>query len=161
MKDDHYFENEADKRTKEYKDWKALKQAEINNIEVKGLGDVVEKVTEATGIKAVTKAIFGDDCGCDQRKESLNNLMPFGIVAVNCVEEDDFNYLKSFFSRTRTRIDRENQIRLVDIYNYVFDKKMVPPSGCVTCSKKGFVKAVNALHQYLDAEVKGQSDEEE
>tara|TARA_R110000765_G_scaffold26301_1_gene64258 strand:- start:220 stop:726 length:507 start_codon:yes stop_codon:yes gene_type:complete len=155
MRDDEYFQNDADKRTKEYKDWKALKEAQIIEAEssLKGLGDVVEKITEATGIKAVTKAIFGEDCGCDGRKESLNGLMPFGIKAVECVDESDFVYLKSFFSKTRTRIDRDNQVRLTDIFNHVFAKNMVPPSGCATCSKSGFVKAINALHAYYDAAV--------
>ena len=37
----------------------------------KGLGDVIETVTEATGIKAVVEALT-DDCGCAARKEALN-----------------------------------------------------------------------------------------
>lgn len=37
-----------------------------------GLGDVVEQVTEATGIKKVVKAVVGDDCGCEERKRKLN-----------------------------------------------------------------------------------------
>lgn len=155
MREDAYYENQADKRTKEYKDWKALKEAQILEAEssLNGLGDVVEKITEVTGIKSVTKAIFGEDCGCDGRKESLNAMLPFGIVAVNCVNQEDFTYLKSFFSKTRTRVDVYNQNRLTEIFNYVFDKKMVPPSGCATCSQKGFIKAVNALHKYYDASV--------
>lgn len=155
MRDDEYYQNDADKRTKEYKEWKALKEAQITEAanSIKGLGDVVEKITKATGIKAATKAIFGEDCGCDGRQESLNNLMPFGITAVECVDQDDFLYLKSFFSISRTRVDRDNQLRLVDIYNHVFNQKMVAPSGCATCSKKGFIKAINALHAYYDASV--------
>ena len=42
----------------------------------KGLGDTIEKVTTATGIKkavtTVSKAI-GKDCGCKKRKEQANN----------------------------------------------------------------------------------------
>ena len=40
----------------------------------KGLGDSIEKVTKATGIKKATDWIFdklGKDCGCDTRKEKL------------------------------------------------------------------------------------------
>ena len=54
-----------DKRSKEYKDWKKQQPVE-------GLGDVIEKVTEATGIKKAIKWLAGDDCGCDERKEKLN-----------------------------------------------------------------------------------------
>ena len=41
-----------------------------------GLGDTIEKITTATGIKKVVKKISektGKDCGCGKRKESFNN----------------------------------------------------------------------------------------
>lgn len=38
----------------------------------KGLGDTIEKITKATGIKKVVDSL-DVDCGCDERKESLNN----------------------------------------------------------------------------------------
>lgn len=41
-----------------------------------GLGDVIEKVTKATGIKTVVEKVSevtGVPCGCEQRKEKLNN----------------------------------------------------------------------------------------
>lgn len=47
----------------------------------KGLGDTIEKVTTATGIKTVvektTKAMGIEDCGCTRRKEQLNNAFPY------------------------------------------------------------------------------------
>jgi len=36
------------------------------------LGDVIEKITKATGIKAVVDKISGKDCGCNKRKQKLN-----------------------------------------------------------------------------------------
>lgn len=42
----------------------------------RGLGDTIEKITAATGIKKVVKTISksaGVDCGCDGRKEALNS----------------------------------------------------------------------------------------
>lgn len=44
----------------------------------KGLGDTIEKVTEFIGLKAAVESVFGDDCGCDKRKEILNKLFPYG-----------------------------------------------------------------------------------
>jgi len=40
----------------------------------KGLGDVVESITEATGIKKAVHFIAGEDCGCHeiQRKFNIN-----------------------------------------------------------------------------------------
>jgi hypothetical protein len=44
---------------------------------MKGLGDVVAKVTESTGIAAAVKAVVGDDCGCAARRDALNRIFPF------------------------------------------------------------------------------------
>ena len=46
----------------------------------KGLGDTIEKITKATGIDKVAKAVLGDDCGCDERKEKLNKMFPYNKV---------------------------------------------------------------------------------
>ena len=44
----------------------------------KGFGDTVEKFTKATGIKRVVDTISKGDCGCDERKDSLNRMFPYG-----------------------------------------------------------------------------------
>ncbi len=38
------------------------------------LGDLIEKITTYTGIKWVVKKIFGEDCGCDKRKDKANKV---------------------------------------------------------------------------------------
>ena len=46
----------------------------------KGLGDSIEKITKATGIKKVVNAvnkITGKDSGCGKRKKNLNRLFPY------------------------------------------------------------------------------------
>jgi hypothetical protein len=43
----------------------------------KGLGDTVAVITKATGIEALVKSIFGENCGCDARQETLNKLVPY------------------------------------------------------------------------------------
>ena len=44
----------------------------------KGLGDTIEKITKATGIKKVVEAVAGKkDCGCNKRKEALNKVFPY------------------------------------------------------------------------------------
>ena len=46
----------------------------------KGLGDSIEKITKATGIKAIVDAASkatGKDCGCKARKEALNKAVPY------------------------------------------------------------------------------------
>jgi hypothetical protein len=46
----------------------------------KGLGDTVEKITKATGIKKAVDSIAkkaGKDCGCGSRRDSLNRMFPY------------------------------------------------------------------------------------
>lgn len=45
-----------------------------------GLGDTIEKITTATGIKKVVEKvaeITGSDCGCPKRKDTLNRVFPY------------------------------------------------------------------------------------
>jgi len=44
--------------------------------QMNGLGDTIEKITTATGIKKAVDTVSkvtGRDCGCARRKEKLNN----------------------------------------------------------------------------------------
>ena len=46
----------------------------------KGLGDSIEKITKATGIKKVVDTvskIVKKDCGCGKRKDTMNRLFPY------------------------------------------------------------------------------------
>tara|TARA_R100001463_G_scaffold23279_2_gene55897 strand:- start:150 stop:323 length:174 start_codon:yes stop_codon:yes gene_type:complete len=48
----------------------------------KGLGDTIEKITKATGIKKVVDTVskaVGKDCGCNKRKETLNKIFPYNF----------------------------------------------------------------------------------
>ena len=46
----------------------------------KGLGDSIEKITKATGIKKVVDVVSkatNKDCGCNKRKTKLNKMFPY------------------------------------------------------------------------------------
>ena len=47
----------------------------------KGLGDSIEKITKATGIKSLFELggryTSKKDCGCNKRKEKLNKMFPY------------------------------------------------------------------------------------
>ena len=62
----------------------------------KGLGDTIEQITEATGIKKLVKFVAGEDCGCDERKKKLNEWFPYRQP--ECLTEEEYNWL------TETRI---------------------------------------------------------
>ena len=67
----------------------------------KGLGDTIEKFTEATGIKTVVKAIAGEDCGCDERRDKLNKIFPYSKQP-ECLTPEEVQYLSSGVLRKRT-----------------------------------------------------------
>ena len=140
-KDLEYYEK-LDKRTKEYKEWKANKEKE-DEASSKGLGDSVEKVLKATGVSDVVKFIAGEDCGCDERKEKLNDLFPYKNP--ECLTEDEYNWLSGLYGVKRTALDRNSQKTLVSIYNRVFHKKR-EPSNCSSC----VVKMYKEMKVYFD-----------
>ncbi len=43
----------------------------------KGLGDTIDKITTATGIKKVVNKVTGGGCGCGKRKAALNKAFPY------------------------------------------------------------------------------------
>jgi hypothetical protein len=136
MKDELYYES-LDKRTKEYKEWVASKSNQSE-----GLGDTIEKITEATGIKKAVKFIAGEDCGCDKRKEKLNELFPY--KKPECLTEDEYNYLVEEMRVAKNVIPQLTQIKMLKIYNRVFhDKKK--PSSCGPC----FLEPYNALKKLI------------
>jgi hypothetical protein len=50
------------------------------NQKSKGLGDSIEKFTNATGIKKVVNTVAkatGKPCGCSERRDSLNRKFPY------------------------------------------------------------------------------------
>lgn len=51
-----------------------------DNIKSSGLGDTIDKITTATGIKKVVKyvaEVTKKDCGCEKRREELNKKFPY------------------------------------------------------------------------------------
>jgi len=121
-------EFKGDKRTREYKEWKAKFEAKP-----KGLGDTVASVLEATGIAKVAKAVLGEDCGCDERKEALNKVLKYKVV--NCLEEDEFAYLSDFMAKKANRVSPSEQKELLKIYNRVFNRKQQQTS-CSSCLRQ-------------------------
>ena len=115
-----------DKRTKEYKEWKKAQDAAPA-----GLGDSIEKVTEATGIKAAVEFIAGEDCGCDERKKKLNKL--FSYKKPECFTEDEYNYMAELIESDPYKIESDQQKELLAIYNRVFkvNKRFSTCSFCV------------------------------
>ena len=97
----------------------------------KGLGDTIEQITEATGIKSLVKFIAGEDCGCEERKEILNKLFPYNEI-VNCLNETDYNKLTKYLSASQTTLTPDEQQEVSDIYYNVFNYRL-QISSCASC----------------------------
>ena len=55
-----------------------------------GLGDKVAAVTKATGIEKIVKTFFGDDCGCDERRERLNKMFSRPVKMMDSAQRKFF-----------------------------------------------------------------------
>lgn len=114
----------------------------------KGLGDSIEKLTEATGIKTAVKLfseITGVDCGCDERKEKLNQLFPY--KEINCLNEADYLYLKHFFAENPQMITPLYQRELKAVYYNVFNQHL-SDSSCSSCWRDTISKLRKVYEQY-------------
>ena len=133
-------EFKGDKRSKAYKEWKKnhTKASE-------GLGDTVEKITEATGIKKAVKFIAGEDCGCDERKEKLNQM--FRYRKPECLSESEFDLIKMAVDTKKNKFTPDEQETFKNIYERIFKVKV----DCTPCSFAKVVwKDLNAVYnQYL------------
>jgi len=108
----------------------------------KGLGDTVENVLEATGIAAVVKFIAGDDCGCNERKEKLNQRFPY----FNCLTEDEYNYLTELDINKKYSLTPTEQATILSMYQRVFNKRK-SPTTCPSC----WIEIMNDLKEVYNS----------
>jgi hypothetical protein len=109
----------------------------------KGLGDTIEAITEVTGIKAIVKFVAGSDCGCEERKETLNKVFPYKVA--NCLTEESYNYLDTYLKSNKTKPNPIEQIELLAIYNETFNTK-VGQTNCDSC----WIDMINELKQVYE-----------
>ena len=118
-------------------------------MESKGLGDTIDKITTATGIKKVVKWIAGEDCGCEQRKEKLNKLFPYSTNQ-KCLNEQEYNWLDGYMSEYRSVISRDEQHKMLEIYNRVFQANK-QTSSCGSCVRELY-NTLNKLYKAYESE---------
>ena len=115
--------------------------------QAKGLGDTIEQITEATGIKKAVELFSkatGIDCGCDERKAKLNELFSYSR-AVNCLTEKDYNALTGLIDPKKSTLTSEEQVQLSEIYFNVFNYRL-QISSCGSC----WANKIKELKQVYD-----------
>lgn len=100
----------------------------------KGFGDTVAKVTKATGIDKAVKFIAGEDCGCDERKEALNEL--FKYEKPDCLEEEEFNFIRDWKALNKSNVTYDEKKKFFEISNRIFSRKQNVNSSCAACIRK-------------------------
>ena len=134
----------GDRRSKEFR---LMKEEFASQKEIRGLGDVVEAFTKATGIKAVVDKVsdvLGVDCGCDERREKLNNLLPRGRKQVRCMTDEEYTEYGLFMNtRKQGRLEADEVKYLMSLYTKIYNRKWAKVR-CTQCALKGRVKEAMA-----------------
>jgi len=146
-------EPNVDKRSKEYREYKAWLKNFIKEQSKKpdGLGDVVKNILESKPIAPITKLIKGvlwkdgDDCNCDERQKLLNK--EFHFSKPNCLDELEYNWLSKFYKERKYNITFEQRERLYVIYNRVFSTTL-KNSTCSSCLRGVINKLETIIKTY-------------
>jgi hypothetical protein len=111
-----------------------------------GLGDKVEKVFKAVGVKQIIDYLNGgEECeGCKKRKEALNKFRtrkkPLTLTA------EEFIWLRDFFREKRNTVKKTELDMLYRIHARVWRYKFSPAGNCGSCT----VQKVNDLRDLYE-----------
>tara|TARA_R110000751_G_scaffold199821_1_gene304623 strand:- start:30 stop:401 length:372 start_codon:yes stop_codon:yes gene_type:complete len=106
----------------------------------KGLGDKIAAVTKVTGIEKVVKTFFGDDCGCDERRDRLNKMFP--NRKINQMDEEQQTFFREVLQvkyRSHANLDKAVGTQFYKLYNDVFGVKKKRTS-CSSCNKGMYIE---------------------
>ena len=106
----------------------------------KGLGDTIQKITKAAGVEKVVKTFFGDDCGCDERRERLNKMFPYREVEP--MDEEQKAFFKDTLQpayRSGKNLGQSNTKTFYKLYEETFKKK-TKPTRCASCNKNMYIE---------------------
>ena len=115
----------------------------MKNNKFKGVGDIVAKLASFTGADALVKSVLGEDCGCDERQELMNEMLPFKEDVVELEPEPEEEIYSKAISlafirdlvkhrEMNTRISAEQFNLFWDIYRYYVNPRK-NNSQCIKC----------------------------
>jgi len=137
------MEEPKDKRTKAWREWKQNFDEQNST----GVGDVVESITKATGIKKLVETFTpdGKDCGCSKRKEQLNKIR-FNHKPIRCFTETQFNQWTDYRNSDKKHEVTKQWQRdvMIPIYLQLFARDLKQPKNC--CIKQ-FITAIDKVYE--------------
>jgi hypothetical protein len=112
----------------------------------KGLGDTIQKITEATGVEKVVKKFFGDDCGCDKRRDRLNKMFPYRQIKE--MTEEQYTFFKDVLQpayRGHKTLKRKDSDFFYQMYNEIFGKNQ-KKTKCTSCNKNMYIELLKVIY---------------
>lgn len=117
----------------------------------KGLGDSIEQVTKATGIKAVVDKVsdtLGVDCGCEKRKEWLNERFRYRNVECMTAEQAD-KWSKNTI--VGNKISHSQRTLVAELHAEIFNHPVETPCTCSPSEWRRLINDIEDLYKaYLD-----------
>lgn len=111
---------------------KQKKEEKLQNAKAMGLGDTIENITKATGIKKVVDKLFGKlgkDCGCDKRKELLNKMFPYRKTA--CMTKEQFIIWTETKTNFKTNSINSRELKKIALlHSQLFNHRYSEPCRC-------------------------------
>tara|TARA_R100001460_G_scaffold40487_1_gene75694 strand:- start:5033 stop:5437 length:405 start_codon:yes stop_codon:yes gene_type:complete len=114
-----------------------------------GVGDKVEKVLKKTGVDKIAKFVLGEDCGCEERKEKLNEMFA-RFTEPECLQEDEYKWLENWFSEERHIMKQSQQDEFIAIYKRVFRVRGKVSTHCPSCMREYLSKMKKLFDTYKD-----------
>ena len=114
-----------------------------------GLGDKVAAVTKATGIEKIVKTFFGDDCGCDERRERLNKMFSRSVKMMD--EEQRKFFAEEIMTRYKSGQNLTKHIgdEFYKLYEELLSKKK-KRTTCTSCNKNMYIELLKIYESSCD-----------
>ena len=111
----------------------------------KGLGDTIEKIIHFTGIQHF---VDGKDCGCEERKQKLNEIFPYRFKA-RCFTQQEYKEWGEFREVRTLTLSQEQVVYVCDLYASLFNRQKWYP--CAGCSQvKEMISIINKIDKIYE-----------
>ena len=108
-----------------------------------GLGSDIANVLEKTGVKKIVELFTdGKDCGCKEREEKLNSILPHKYKA-RCMTEQEYNDYKEFVEVRTLTLSHKQVEYVVKLHNSIFNRFGSLP--CSSCNPKALIAMIDKL----------------
>ena len=120
------------------------------------VGDKIEKITKATGIKKAVEVfsqITGADCGCEERKEKMNKLFARDRLKARCITADEYYQLTEVLKIQNRRIPSKQQREIARFYSVIFGTRY--EVWCDSCPEiwKAHIKDLEGVRDLYKSEL--------